>query len=64
MSQIKNITDKPRTLSELASFYSVDVKTFKKWLACDQLSHIDKQRIGNYYSICQIKEIIAHLDTP
>ena len=60
----ENITDKPRLVSELASFYSVDVKTFKKWLQCDQLKHVLEQKIGNYFSIAQIKEIIAHLDTP
>ncbi|MDX9696476.1 MAG: hypothetical protein RBT49_11860 [Bacteroidales bacterium] len=58
----ENITDKPRTSSEMATFYSVDIKTFNKWMRCDQLVHIKK--IGYYYSIAQIKEIIQHLDTP
>lgn len=69
MSQLRrinsdNITDKPRLVSELAEFYSVDVKTFKKWMQCDQLRHIQDEKEGNYYSIAQIREIIAHLDTP
>lgn len=59
-----DITSKPRLLSELATYYNVDVKTFKKWLRCPQLEHILNEKVGYYFSIAQIKEIISHLDTP
>ncbi len=64
MSNKINITSRPRMLSQLASYYNVDVKTFKKWLKCPQLEHILKEKIGYYFSIAQIKEIVAHLDEP
>lgn len=59
-----NITNKPRTLKDLAEFYSVDIRTMRSWLDCPQLKHILDNKIGNYFSIAQIREIIAHLDTP
>lgn len=59
-----NITNKPRTLKDLAEFYSVDIRTMRSWLDSPQLKHILDNKIGNYFSIAQIKEIIAHLDTP
>ncbi len=60
MKQGERIFDKPRTLSQLAAYYEVDIRTFKKWLACDTLSNI-KPEVGRFYSIKQIKAIVMHL---
>lgn len=57
------ITSKPRTLKELASFYSVAPKTFKSWLNCPTLQHVHPES-GNYYSIKQVQEIVNHLGEP
>ncbi len=59
---IENLTDKPRTTGEIATFYKVDIKTLKKWLELHK-EYIG-QRIGNYYTIKQLKKIIEVLDTP
>lgn len=57
------ITDKPRTLKELSSFYHVSTKTFKNWLDCETLRNVRPER-GYYYSISQIKLIVSHLGEP
>lgn len=54
------ITDKPRTLKELAAYYEVDTRTFKSWLNCKALEGI-KPESGYYYSINQVKKIVEHL---
>lgn len=54
------IYSKPRTLSELAAYYEVDVRTFKKWLEVPQLKDI-RPESGRFFSIKQIKVIIDHL---
>ena len=56
----EKITDRPRTLKELANYYKVSQKTFKSWLSCDTL-HFIKPEKGYYYSILQIKQIVGHL---
>lgn len=61
---MEKITDKPRTISELAHFYSVSRNTMKKWLTCKTLMPILKQRDGNYFSIAQLKVIIGHIGEP
>ena len=57
---IKRIYSKPRTLSELAAYYEVDVRTFKKWMSCQVLNDI-RPEVGRFYSIKQIKAIVSHL---
>lgn len=57
------ITDKPRTLKELAAFYQVNTKTFKKWLNCETLRNIRPEN-GYYYSISQLKLIVSHIGEP
>lgn len=54
------IYSKPRTLSELAAYYEVDVRTFKKWLDCPTLINI-RPESGRFFSIKQVKVIIGHL---
>jgi len=56
----EKLDSKPRTVGELARYYCVSVKTFKKWLGCDTLKHIHPET-GRFYSIKQVKEIINHL---
>jgi len=58
----EKLTEKPRMLKELANAYDVDAKTFKSWLNCNTLKHIEPE--GYYYSIKQINEIINHLGEP
>lgn len=63
MLQQKNrIFDSPKTLTELASFYKVNARTFKKWLQCNTLKEIVP--IGYFYSIKDIEKIVDHLGTP
>lgn len=54
------IDSQPRTIGELARYYNVDKKTFKKWLSCKTLGGIHPEN-GNFFSIAQIKTIINHL---
>lgn len=56
----EKITDKPRTLKELAAYYEVDTRTFKKWLECETLSGIKPYK-GYYFSINQVNKICEHL---
>lgn len=51
---------KPRTIGELANYYSVSYPTFKRWLSCPTLSGI-KPEVGRYFSVKQVKIIINHL---
>lgn len=57
------VTDKPRTLKELANIYQVNTKTFKNWLNCDTLRDIRPEN-GYYYSITQLKLIVSHIGEP
>lgn len=50
----------PHTVGELARYYGVSIRTFKKWLGCKTLCHIHPEA-GRFYSINQVKEIIKHL---
>lgn len=59
----EKITDKPRTLKELAAFYQVNTKTFKNWLNCETLRNIRPEN-GYYYSISQLKLIVSHIGEP
>jgi hypothetical protein len=61
---MEKLTDKPRTLLELSDAYSVDKKTFKGWLKCPQLLDIEAEKLGNFFSINQVKRIVAHLGEP
>ena len=63
MRPSERIDSKPRTLKELSVIYQVSAKTFKGWLRCDALRHIRPEQ-GYYYSIAQVKEIIAHIGEP
>lgn len=56
------IWSKARTIGELAAYYGVDRRTFRKWLSCPTLCHI-RPETGRFYSINQIKSIIRHLGT-
>lgn len=60
MKPAERIYAKPRTLAELAAYYEVDPRTFKKWLGCETLRHI-KPEAGRFYSINQIKAIVRHI---
>lgn len=54
-----NICSKPRTIGELAAYYSVDRATFKKWIQCETLKDI-RPEVGRYFSIRQVRSIVAH----
>lgn len=54
------IWSKARTLGELAAYYGVDKRTFRKWMSCQTLCHIHPET-GRFYSINQVKSIIKHL---
>ena len=56
----EHIWSKARTLGELAAYYGVDKRTFRKWLSCQTLRHI-RPEIGRFFSINQVKSIIKHL---
>ena len=56
----QRIDSKPRTLGELAAYYEVDKRTFRKWLACSTLNNI-RPETGRFFSINQIRVIINHL---
>lgn len=60
MKDKERITDKPRTLKELAAYYEVDTRTFKNWLKCKTLEGITREN-GYYFSINQVKQIVEHL---
>ena len=53
---------RPRNLKELAALYRISYKTLKKWLE----PHDKKigKRIGNYYTIPQVKKIYRLLGFP
>ena len=55
----EKLEDKPRLLKEIAEYYQVHPSTVSRWLKCDTLKHIRKN--GYYYTINQLKEIVAHL---
>jgi len=57
-----SITSKPKTIGELARAYGVSVPTFRKWLKCEQLKHILKEKDGNYIQIPHLRQIVKHLD--
>lgn len=57
---MKPIDSLPRTSGELARYYHVDPKTFRKWMNCNTLKDV-KPEAGNYYSIAQVKIIVEHL---
>lgn len=57
------ITSRPRTLKNIAALYNVSVPTFKSWLDCPTLQNMKPEK-GYYYSIAQIKIIVAHLGEP
>lgn len=54
------IDSKPRTIGELAAYYRVDRRTFRKWMSCPSLSGI-RPETGRFFSIKQVKTIIEHL---
>lgn len=54
------IWSKARTIGELAAYYGVDRRTFRKWLSCPTLSHI-RPETGRFFSINQVKSIVKHL---
>lgn len=60
----EKITDRPRTLTEIANFYQVDKKTMKKWLECNTLIPYFSDKIGTYYSILHLEIIVKHLGEP
>ena len=64
MKQNEKISDKPRTVKELAIAYSVSVKTLKNWLKCDTLQPILGDKIGYYFNVKQVKAIVEHLGNP
>ncbi len=64
MNSNEKLSNSPRTLSELASAYRVDVRTFTNWLKCETLKDILENRTGNYIHIPQIHRIIEHLGEP
>lgn len=63
MIPTEKIDSKPRTLKELSVMYQVSAKTFKGWLRCEALRHIRPEN-GYYYSIAQVRKIIAHIGEP
>lgn len=62
MNRSQRIDSKPRTLGELAAYYEVDKRTFRKWLACSTLADI-RPEAGRFFSINQVRIIIKHLGT-
>lgn len=56
----QRIDSRPRTVGELAAYYGVDRRTFRKWLLCPSLQGI-RPETGRFYSIKQIRIIINHL---
>ena len=60
----EKITDRPRTLTEIANFYKVDKKTMKKWLDCKTLNSSFTDKVGIYYSILHLETIVSHLGEP
>jgi transposase len=58
----KKIPLKHYTLRELAKFYGVCEKTFKKWIT-PFLSEIGEKN-GKFYSIAQVRIIFQKLELP
>lgn len=56
----KRIDSKPRTIGEMASYYEVDKRTFRKWLSCSTLKDI-RPEVGRFFSINQVRAIVKHL---
>lgn len=50
------------TLSQLARYYSVDRKTFRKWLK--PFHHLIGERVGNYYNVKQVQIIFECIEPP
>lgn len=57
-----NIFLKPCTLKELASYYKVSCPTFRRWVA--RFQEEIGQRIGNFYTIPQVKIILEKFGIP
>lgn len=60
MKATYNIYGKARTISELAAYYGVDVRTFRKWMLCPTLKDI-RPEAGRFFTPSQIKIIVNHL---
>lgn len=56
----ERIDSKPRTVGELAAYYCVDRRTFRKWLSCPTLSGI-RPETGRFFSVRQVRIIVSHL---
>lgn len=53
---------KPYTSKQLALTYCVTVPTFKKWIK--PIEHKLGEKMGNYFTISQVKQIIIFLGFP
>ncbi len=53
---------KPYTISELAAFYKVNVRTFRKWIK--NIESEIGERMGRYYTVNQVKVIIEKIGLP
>jgi transcriptional regulator GlxA family with amidase domain len=53
---------KPYTVAELATFYEVGDRTFKRWLEPFKTDIGEKN--GRYYSVVQVKTIFKKLGIP
>jgi len=53
---------RPRSLKELSGLYRISSKTLKKWLL--PFKNEIGERIGNYYTIPQVRKIFEMLGFP
>lgn len=56
----ERIDSGPRTIGQLAAYYRVDRRTFRKWLSCPTLSGI-RPETGRFFSVRQVRMIVEHL---
>jgi hypothetical protein len=61
-AQRKPVPAKPYSISEIADFYGMPVKTINNWLK----PHTDKigKRVGRYYTLKQVLQIFNILEWP
>lgn len=60
--KVQAVQLRPYKFGELARFYNVSEKTFRKWL--EPFKNELGERCGHYYSIAQVKIIFEKLSLP
>lgn len=64
MNRTEPLASRPRMLKEIANRYGVSSRTFLRWLRVPALEHLINNKVGYYYSVQQIRQMVEHLGEP